>query len=117
MEIDQDLKQQILVLIYMFLESFKIFMACLLVIFVPQKCNDHTCSLTDKFFDHNILNMIAIGLNTVSLLLFIWGYIIELWREYLLIKYLDVNDNISETIITEVIVLYPKIRKKIDNRS
>ena len=49
MKLDVDSKQRLMTTCYMFLEFYKIIMGTFLVVFVPQKCGDEICSMTDNF--------------------------------------------------------------------
>ena len=45
--INEDKKQQMKVLSLFVVEFYKILTGCLLLIFVPQKCGDHNCTIND----------------------------------------------------------------------
>ena len=51
MKLTKNQQQTFSMVFNLFMESIKVFMGCLLTIFVPQKCNDHACSMKEKIED------------------------------------------------------------------
>ena len=51
MKLTKNQKQIYSMMFNLYLESIKVFMGCLLIMFVPQKCNDHVCSMQEKLED------------------------------------------------------------------
>jgi hypothetical protein len=76
------------------LELFRVITSSLMIIFVPQKCGDHICTLNETIVFDTDLKGIGLTINFITLFSFFFMYLIEIWRENLLIKYLDVNPNI-----------------------
>ena len=48
MKLDVDTKERIKVLLIFLLQSYKVAMGSMLVLFVPQLCDDGVCSITDN---------------------------------------------------------------------
>jgi hypothetical protein len=89
----QNTKQQMQVTAILALEVYKALTGCLLLLFVPQNCNDELCSMSDimNFSKHSLLYNGTLCFNSVSFLVLLWLYAIEVRRERALIKYLEVN--------------------------
>ena len=81
------------------IESYKVVLACLLSIFVPQFCPETgtTCSLRENFSNLTDFNTFVIVWNFLTLASFIWLYSIQNRRESYLIKKLDVDRNFAVT--------------------
>jgi len=88
---DQDFQQRTGVLITFLLEIYRVLMGAFLVVFVPQKCFDHSCSLSETIHRTGELEVIAVSFNSLTMLTFLFLYGIEIRRENKLISYLDVN--------------------------
>ena len=92
---NQDFQQKTIMVISVSLEIYRVMISSLLLIFVPQNCEDHVCSLLENMneMDNNykggfILNYITVGI-------FVIMYFTEIRREEKLIKLLEVNPTIS----------------------
>jgi hypothetical protein len=96
-------------------DLYKILTATLLVIFVPQTCHDGTrvCSFAENFHNLDSYNSFALYFNFFTSICFMIYYFIEIYRERLFIRLLDINksDNISN--YRNDMKLYPKINSKI----
>jgi hypothetical protein len=88
---DQDFMQKATATGTFFFELFRVLMGSFLVIFVPQKCDNRICGLTENLYKNNFLFKVGFISNVVTLFAFTIIYIIEGRRETLLIKYLHVN--------------------------
>lgn len=89
--IDEDKKQQMKVLSLFVVEFYKILTGCLLLIFVPQKCGDHNCTINDIVTMDDMTYQANLYFNLFSFVTFFSLYGVELHRENTLIKYLDIN--------------------------
>ncbi len=98
-------------------ESYKVILACLLSIFVPQYCPETqtTCSLKDNFSNLSDYNIFVIVCNFLTLGSFMWLYSIQNRREGYLIKKLDVDRNFAITDFTNNCKDYPDVVLKITN--
>lgn len=90
---DQDFTQRLSVLPNVLLELYRVITSSLLIIFVPQFCDDHICTLEDNLqWDPKLqIYNVTIVFNFLTLFVCVCMYMIELRRENRLIKYLDVN--------------------------
>jgi hypothetical protein len=97
---DQDFKQKTNAFIIVLIEIYKVLAGSLLILFVPQKCDDHVCSYEENFESDNNVYTGGLVVNFLTLCLFMVLYGVEIKRENRLITYLDVNiakpsDNLS----------------------
>ncbi len=116
MKIDQDNKQRIQSLVLFFLGSFKVFMATLLVVFVPQRCDhqdDSNCSIQDNFMDLDNFNMFCLVFNFLTLFCFLTLYVIEKRREFWCIEHLDVDHSKPKINLISEIEDYPLYKFKL----
>ena len=88
---DQDFKQKTNVAATLLLEIYRVLMGAFLVAFVPQKCEDTVCSLSDNMTRPDVMSIIAIFFNSLTFFTFLCLYYVEVKRENKLITYLDVN--------------------------
>ena len=118
MKLDVDSKQRLMTTCYMFLEFYKIIMGTFLVVFVPQKCGDEICSMTDNFFNGTIINSAGNICNFVTFSSIGTLYFIEMRRENWCIKYLDMDESLSTDNLDEEIERYPDYKthmKRLNN--
>lgn len=87
---DQDTLQKVVVLVTLLMEFYRILMGSLLLSFVPQKCGDHVCGITENLYSGGAYYVVYI-LNLMTLISFSFLYLVEVKRENRLITYLDVN--------------------------
>ena len=88
---DQDFNQKINVFTTLILEIYRVLMGAFLVVFVPQKCDDNICSLSQNISRNDPISQTAVGLNAFTMLSFLILYFVEVKRENKLITYLEVN--------------------------
>jgi hypothetical protein len=88
---DQDFNQKLNVAITLVMELFKVLMGAFLVVFVPQKCGDGICSISQNINRDDDLSKSAISFNIITALSFLALYFIEVKRENKMINYLEVN--------------------------
>ena len=88
---NQNTYQRLYVLINILFEFYRVISCSLLILFIPQKCGNTICSIPDKFKWNSLLYGISLIYNFVTLLFFCFLYFLEMRRENVLIKYLDVN--------------------------
>ena len=81
MKIDVDIKERLKITFLFFLQSYKVIMGSLLVVFVPQECNDHVCSVYENFTNSSTFHNVCLSFNYLSALLFLICYIVELKRD------------------------------------
>ena len=122
MQVDQDLKERLKIGALWLFQSYKIIMGSLLLLFVPQKCEElvlsdkssssnlneyeyKICSVSDNLNKKDdLFHDITLGFNFLCVGLFFITYIVELRRENWCVKNLDINhdfpDNHLESIIS-----------------
>lgn len=88
---NQNTYQRLYVLINILFEFYRVISCSLLILFIPQKCGNTICSIPDKFKWNSIPYGISLIYNFITLLFFCFLYFLEMRRENVLIKYLDVN--------------------------
>jgi hypothetical protein len=88
---DQDFHQRINVTSTLLLEIYRVLMGAFLVIFVPQKCGENICSLSENINREDRLAKTAIAFNAFTMFTFLMLYFVEVKRENKLITYLEVN--------------------------
>ena len=93
-EDDQDSKQKTSMILILLLEFYRVIMGSLLILFVPQMCeNEESCSIGDNLSktSDNELVMGGFVINFLTLLSFITMYYYETTRELRIISYLEMN--------------------------
>jgi hypothetical protein len=110
-----DQKQTINSVILLLTESFKVLMATLLSIFVPQRCDnqsDKICTMVDNFTNLTNYNIAVTTFNFITLGSFIGLYIVEYMRENWCIEYLDIDYDKPNTNLKTEIDKYPEYKEK-----
>ncbi len=88
---EQDFKQRVSMVFVVMFELYRVLVSSLLIVFVPQKCNGHLCTLKENLLSSSIFYYAVLVFNFVTLGVFATMYAFEIWREHLLIEYLEVN--------------------------
>ena len=88
---DQDFNQKMNVASTLMLELYRVLMGAFLMVFVPQKCGEDICSINENINRDDVLSRITVAFNSLTLLSFLFLYLIEVKRENKLITYLEVN--------------------------
>ena len=91
---DQDFNQKVAVAITVVLEMYRVLVSSFLVLFVPQKCGDHVCSLSENMVLENHLYSAGLVFNFITMASFLAMYTLEVKRENKLITYLEVNKSV-----------------------
>ena len=89
--LDQDNKQRISVGFQFLFELYRVVTSSLLILFVPQMCVDHVCTINENLVWVYPIYNITLVLNFTSMFSLFTMYVIEIQRENILIKYLHVN--------------------------
>jgi len=98
----------------MFLEFYKVLMATFLVLFVPQKCDEDVCTITQNLSDKNLIHFAALISNLVTFVSVLYFYFIELKRENWCIKYLDIDANKPNNYLDNEIEAYPEYKTQMN---
>ena len=110
---DQDFQQKIGFIPLVAVELYRVLVSSLLVLFVPQKCGDHVCSLNENMvWEYHLYNA-GLVVNFITLFSFLSLYYCEVKRENRLITYLDVNKNVpcDNESVGKVLELLPLERR------
>jgi hypothetical protein len=113
--LSEDTKQRIKSYLLFILEFFKVLMATLLAVFVPQHCPDSLngeCTMSDNFTDLTNLNKGVLAVNFLTLFMFLIHYIVEVKRENWCIEYLDVDPSKPDINLKTELEQYPEYKKK-----
>lgn len=115
MKITTDQKEIVTSIVLGLIEAYKIWMACLLVVFVPQYCPDtkQTCTIQENFIDLNDYNKFVLAFNFFTLVLFKLTFYLQNKRELYIITHLDVDPSKGYDSLSENISNYLKIFQKI----
>ena len=88
---DQDFMQKVGMGPVVALEMYRVIVSSFLVLFVPQKCDDHVCTLSENMvLEHDLYNA-GLVFNFLTMAAFLAMYTLEVKRENRLITYLEVN--------------------------
>ena len=112
--LDQDITQRIKVAGFFVLELYKITTGTLLSLFVPQRCDEHVCTITENLNNKETYHSIVMYTNFVSMFLFFSYYIVELYREEWCVRNLDVDNNYSDNHLKKIIVKLPNLNNRMD---
>ena len=119
MKVDVDTKERMKTIFIFLLQSYKVLMGSMLVLFVPQSCGDSICSITDNLYRDDELHRTSLAFNFLSTLCFVTCYTIELNRENWCIEHLDISDDYGDNNLPLVLKERPELEKalhKINDR-
>tara|TARA_Y100000817_G_C16862078_1_gene546236 strand:- start:5223 stop:5864 length:642 start_codon:yes stop_codon:yes gene_type:complete len=102
MELDLDARQRIKIFFLFIFQVYKIIMGSFLVIFVPQQCGDHDCTMYELSNPNENYGQLFIMWNVLTLLSFLYLYLVELRRENWMITYLDHNDDLMSATLDPI---------------
>lgn len=91
---DQDFMQKVGMAPVVALEMYRVIVSSFLVLFVPQKCDDHVCTLSENMVLENELYSAGLVFNFITMASFLAMYTLEVKRENRLITYLEVNSSV-----------------------
>jgi hypothetical protein len=92
---DQDFMQKVGMAPVVALEMYRVIVSSFLVLFVPQKCDDHVCTLSENMvLEHDLYNA-GLVFNFLTMAAFLAMYTLEVKRENRLITYLEVNKGVA----------------------
>ena len=111
---NQDFRQHVNMAVSVSLELYRVMVSSLLVVFIPQKCGDHVCTLFENIHQNGDEYNMYLIMNYVTVTCFVLMYISEIKREEKLIKLLEVNNTIStdSESVGKRIKLLPEYKKK-----
>jgi hypothetical protein len=110
---DIDTKERLKVIFIFLLQSYKVLMGSMLVVFVPQLCNEKICTIMDNLNNKDNLHHISLIINYITTISFTICYTIELKRENWCVEHLDIDDNIGYTHLPFAIKKRPELKKQL----
>jgi len=90
----QDFTQKVGVIPTVLFELYKVMVSSFLILFVPQNCDGHVCSLSENLVTPDNLYTGGLVINFLTMGTFLIFYMCEILRENKLICYLEVNTSI-----------------------
>jgi hypothetical protein len=107
---NQDCMQKISIIPTVAFELYRVFISSFLILFVPQKCEDHVCQLHENLVFETAKYGAGVVFNFITMAGFLALYFIEIKRENRLICYLEVcankpSDNVSVEKALELLPL------------
>ena len=109
MKLDVDNKERIKIAILFLLQSYKVVMGSMLVVFVPRQCDDEICAFKDNIENMETLNIAALTSNFLSILFFLMIYIVELRRENFCVHNFDINHDVGDNNLAIILKDKPKL--------
>ena len=134
MKVDQDLKERLKIGALWIFQSYKVIMGSLLILFVPQKCEElilindsgssdggyetKICSVSDNLNKKDdLFHDITLGFNFLCVGLFLVTYIVELRRENWCVKNLDINHDFPDNHLDEIIDQKPELKMELRKKN
>lgn len=123
MKISNDNKELLLTYFSTFVEGFKVLLACMLAVFVPQSCMDqgdkeaHTCTFNENFSNLSDYNAFVLAWNFFTLIALSKFYHSQSKRETYLITHLEVNKNLADFGLDDSLKSYEKIRGRVHDHN
>lgn len=132
MKVDQDLKERLKIGALWVFQSYKVIMGSLLILFVPQKCEelveysgstdgeyqDVICTVSDNLNKKDdLFHDITLGFNFLCVGLFLITYVVELRREHWCVKHLDINHDFPDNHLDDIIDQKPELKLELRKRN
>ena len=110
---DQDFKQKMGMYVAFITEFYRALMGSFLVLFVPQKCGDHICGMSDVISTGDDMKDSAFSFNVIVFALFLHMYFAEIMRETRMIDYLHINPELprDNDAVGEALVRLPEEKR------
>lgn len=109
MKVDVDNKERIKVCILFLLQSYKVIMGSMLLIFVPRKCDEGVCTVQQNLVTDDMFNRAALGFNYASIAFFLLTYIVELRRENFCVHNFDIDHDVGDNNLAIILKDKPKL--------
>ena len=132
MRVDQDLKERLKIGALWLFQSYKVIMGSLLLLFVPQKCEELVeysgssdgeyesaiCSVSDNLNKKDdLFHDITLGFNFLCVGLFFIMYFVELRRENWCVKNLDINHDFPDNHLDDIIDQKPELKMELRKKN
>ena len=114
-------------------QSYKVIMGSLLILFVPQKCEELidtssstsneeyesvVCSVSDNLHKtDDMFHNVTLGFNFLCVGLFLITYVVELRREHWCVKNLDINHDFPDNHLDDIIDQKPELKAELYKRN
>lgn len=109
----QDFTQKVGVIPTVLFELYKVMVSSFLILFVPQNCDGHVCSLSENLVTPDKLYTGGLVINFITMAAFVIFYLCEILRENKLICYLEVNSSLpaDNESVGKALELLPEEKK------
>ena len=110
---NQDFQQKTNMVVSVSLELYRVMVSSLLLLFIPQDCNNDMCTLSENLNETDHQYKIGFILNYITVAAFVIMYMSEIRREEKLIKLLEVNPSIStdNESVGQRLEIFPQYKK------
>ena len=104
MKINIDTKARLQIIFSFLLQSYKVAMGSLLLLFVPRSCADNKlCTFRDNLDNRDYMNFPALCFNFITVFAFLITYIVELKRENWFVTNFDIDHNKADNNLAIVL--------------
>ena len=135
MNVSNDMKERLKIGALWLFQSYKVIMGSMLILFVPQKCEElilsdgsgsnnldeyktSICTISQNLNKKDdIFHDITLGFNFLCVGLFLITYIVELRREHWCVKNLDINHDYPDNHLDNIIHTKPELKKELHKRN
>ena len=133
MKVSNDIKERMKIGALWLFQSYKVIMGSLLILFVPQKCEelidnsgsnnldeyqDVICSVSDNLNKKDdLFHDVTLGFNFICVGLFLITYVVELRRENWCVKYLDINHDYPDNHLDDIIDQKPELKMELRKKN
>jgi len=117
MKLDVDNRERLKVSILFLLQSYKVIMGSMLVVFVPRQCDDDICSFNQNVQNADPLNRAALVTNFLSIAFFAATYAIELRRENFCVHHFDINHDVGDNNLAIILKDKPDLLKELHSHN
>jgi hypothetical protein len=121
MKINTDTKERLKVAALFIFQSYKVIMGSLLILFVPQECNENdnnVCSLKNNLTKtDDLFHTVTLGFNFLCVFLFMGMYFVELRRENWCVKHFDINHDFPDNNLDKIIDEKPELKLELNKKN
>ena len=121
MKLDVDNKERLKIAILFLLQSYKVVMGSMLVVFVPRQCegvNQTTiCSVNENVQNYDTLNRVALCSNFITILFFMATYAVELRRENFCVHNFDIDHDVGDNNLAIILKNKPDLLKELHSHN
>lgn len=110
--VSQNTKERVEHVVTMCVQSFRVLMASMLMVFVHQSCGEDE-PICDRWHIFDNGHLFSVVINFISLFNFIVLYISETYRQNFLIEKLDVDKTVPDDNLKNALQSQPSIKKQL----